>query len=211
MPGSFLPWRFGRVRLFAPFGRVPRRAELRLTRIGVRSVSADIALFDGDGNLVAELSDCWFRRVELTRRGSVDDRALRVDLVPAPLAESASPSVLEMSARYLRLAGAREPDPARHEQALLLDALIASVALRSCALRRARPRFHDRGTRRNRTDCTGLQRACRVPAALARTVRRRDRDRLGMAARSASTDLPEVEEVWRLLLADAPISWPSSP
>src|SRR5271166_6483178 len=31
---GFLPWRFGRVRLSAPFGRVPRQAELRLTRIG---------------------------------------------------------------------------------------------------------------------------------------------------------------------------------
>ncbi|HEX3523857.1 MAG TPA: beta-ketoacyl synthase N-terminal-like domain-containing protein, partial [Stellaceae bacterium] len=53
---SFLPWRFGRVRFLAPFGRLPRRVELRLTRIGIRSVSADIALCDGDGNLVAELA-----------------------------------------------------------------------------------------------------------------------------------------------------------
>ena len=43
---GFLPWRFGRVRLPAPYGRVPRRALLRLTRTGVRSVSADIVLSD---------------------------------------------------------------------------------------------------------------------------------------------------------------------
>ena len=39
---SFLPWRFGRVRAPAPFGRVPHSARLRVTRIGTRSASADI-------------------------------------------------------------------------------------------------------------------------------------------------------------------------
>ncbi|HEX2151044.1 MAG TPA: type I polyketide synthase, partial [Stellaceae bacterium] len=37
---SFLPWRFGRVRAPAPFGRVPHSARLRVTRIGTRSASA---------------------------------------------------------------------------------------------------------------------------------------------------------------------------
>jgi hypothetical protein len=41
---GFLPRRFGRVRAFAPFGRLPARAELRLTRRAARSVAADIAL-----------------------------------------------------------------------------------------------------------------------------------------------------------------------
>ena len=44
--GGFLPWRFGRVRLAAPYGRICRRAELRLTRIGARSASADFFLYD---------------------------------------------------------------------------------------------------------------------------------------------------------------------
>src|SRR5262249_37673515 len=60
---GFLPWRFGRVRLPAPFGRAPHRALVRLTRAGVRSVSADIVLLDQAADIVAELSDCWFRRV----------------------------------------------------------------------------------------------------------------------------------------------------
>ena len=80
---SFLPWRFGRVRLSAPFARVPRRAHLKVTRLGTRSAAADIVLFDADGAAVAELSECWFRRVELTRAAALDERALRVDLVPA--------------------------------------------------------------------------------------------------------------------------------
>src|SRR5439155_11604494 len=57
---GFLPWRFGRVRLPAPFGRVPSCALVRLTRTGVRSISADIVLSDAAGAVVAELADCWF-------------------------------------------------------------------------------------------------------------------------------------------------------
>ena len=49
---SFLPWRFGRVRLAAPFGRPPRQARVRVTRLGTRSASANIALFDDAGELV---------------------------------------------------------------------------------------------------------------------------------------------------------------
>ncbi len=202
---SFLPWRFGRVRFLAPFGRLPRCAELRLTRIGIRSVSADIALYDGDGDLVAELAECWFRRVELARGGSIDERALRVDLVPAPLSELATASVMErVGALILRLADAREPDPARREQALLLDALIGSIALRSMA------HIVDAGLpfRIEELVETGLL----APASyeIAEWALRL-LERFGAASEAgsewriaATTDLPDAEEVWRLLLADAP-------
>ncbi|MGA7865500.1 MAG: SDR family NAD(P)-dependent oxidoreductase [Stellaceae bacterium] len=202
---SFLPWRFGRVRFLAPFGRLPRRAELRLTRIGIRSVSADIALCDGDGNLVAELVECWFRGVELARGGSIDERALRVDLVPVPLTESAAASVLErVGALILRLADAREPDPARREQALLLDALIGSIALRSMT------GIVDAG--RTFTIEELVETGLLAPASgeLAEWALRL-LERFGAASETgsewrieATTDLPDTEEVWRLLLADAP-------
>ncbi len=202
---SFLPWRFGRVRFLAPFGRCPRRAELRLTRIGIRSVSADIALCDGDGDLVAELAECWFRRVELGRAGSVDERALRVDLVPVPLAEFATASVMErVGALILRLADAREPDPARREQALLLDVLIGSIAFRSMT------RIVDAG--RPFTIEELVETGLLAPASdeLAEWALRL-LERFGAAAEAgsewrieATTDLPDAEEVWRLLLADAP-------
>src|SRR5439155_14025261 len=107
---GFLPWRFGRVRLAAPFGRIPRRALLQLTRTGVRSVSADIVLSDGAGDVVAELADCWFRRVELTRQRPIDERALRIDLVPAPLFENYPPRApSDLCATVSRLSIAREP------------------------------------------------------------------------------------------------------
>src|SRR5215472_3830893 len=202
---TFLPWRFGRVRLLAPFGRLPQTARLRLTRLGIRAVSADIELRDETGEVVAELSDCWFRRVELTRRASADERALRVDLIPAPLAEAAAPVTLRRCGVVLsRLAAAREPDAARHEQALLLDALIGSVARRSM-LRIVKPghpftiaELVDGGV--IAPESSGLA------EYLLRLL-----ERFGVAGESVAEwrienagDLPEVEEVWRLLLADAP-------
>src|SRR5262249_41623629 len=129
----------GRVRLFAPFARVPCRAKLRLTRTGVRSVSADIAIIDEAGDIVVELADCWFRRVDLNRRRAVDERALRGDLVPAPLAEPGRGDLVDFEAILSRLSFDRRNKPARREQTLLLDALIASVALQSL------DRFIERG------------------------------------------------------------------
>ncbi len=202
---SFLPWRFGRVRLFAPFGRVPGRARLRLTRIGVRSVSSDIALYDDAGRLVAELSDCWFRRIELTRRGSVDDRALRADRVPAPLIELSSLPLMDRFAAALsRRASAAEIEPARQEQALLLDALIGSIAHRS--LQRLVEPGRD-FTIRELVE-TGV--ISPVSNGLVECLLRLI-ERFGAATATGlewrldrSSDLPDVEEVWRLLLADAP-------
>jgi phthiocerol/phenolphthiocerol synthesis type-I polyketide synthase C len=199
---SFLPWRFARARLAAPFGRIPRLACLRLTRIGIRSASADIALFDEAGNVVAELADCWFRRVAL-RRGSIEERTLRVELVPQPLTESDS-SVAEIGSRIAGLAVARAPDGTQREQALLLDALIAAVALQS--LRRIDPPAES-------FTVAELIEAGSIAAgssALAESLLRL-LERFGGASEDEGhwrllpgVDLPEVSEVWRLLLAEAP-------
>ena len=206
MPGvGFLPWRFGRVRLFAPFGRAPRRAELRLTRSGVRSVSADIVLSDDAGDIVAELADCWFRRVEMTRRRPVDERALRVDLVPLPLSEPGSAWPLAgFGAVLSRRAAAREPDRLRHEQALLLDALIGSVALRSLR------GLIEPGRSFTVSEIVGSGQIAADSAELAECLLRL-LERFGAAIETdlewrlePSADLPEVSELWRLLLAEAP-------
>ena len=201
---GFLPWRFGRIRLAAPFGRVPGRAQLRLTRIGVRSVSADIALFDSTGELVAELADCWLRRVELASRGSANERMLRVDLVPAPLDERAPLPSDRYGAILSRLAKAREPDRARHEQALLLNALIGSVTLRSIR------RMVEPGRPFTVDELVGEGLLAPASRGLAEYSLRL-LEGLGAATQDglqwwieASDNLPDSEEVWRLLLADAP-------
>ncbi len=203
---SFLPWRFGRVRVIAPFARVPHRARLRVTRLGTRSASADIALFDDTGGIIAELSDCWFRRIELTRRAPPEDTALRVDLVPAPLAEMAAPPVLDRLDEIVApLVGApANATGPRDEQALLLDALMASVALQSVL------GVVDPDVPFTLEEVIEAGVIAPESAALFRYL-------LGLLARfdaaseadgvwqiAGANDLPEISEIWRLLLADAP-------
>jgi phthiocerol/phenolphthiocerol synthesis type-I polyketide synthase C len=203
---SFLPWRFGRVRIAAPFGRPPCCARLRVTRLGTRSASANIALFDEAGEIVGELSDCWFRRVELTRRGAPEDSALRIDLVPAPLAETASPPVLgrirEIVAPLVNLpanAAAR-----RDEHALLLDALIASVALQSVST------IVDPAVRFTiedviEADAIAPESAVLFEYLLGILTRFGAASETGRVWQIAEAhDLPEIAEVWRLLLAETP-------
>jgi len=201
---GFLPWRFGRVRLPAPYGRVPHRAFVRLTRTGVRSVSADIILSDDAGDIVAELSDCWFRRVELTRQRSVDERALRIDLIPVPLIEPGPPRELaDLPVTLSRLAAARKPIRVRQEQALLLDALIGSVTFRSLGKLVEPGHFFT---------VSELAESGQIAPASVGIVEclLQLLKRFGAASETElqwrlepSHDLPEVSEVWRLLLCEA--------
>jgi len=203
---SFLPWRFGRVRIAAPFGRPACRARLRVTRLGTRSASANIALFDQDGEIVGELTDCWFRRVELTRRVAPEDSALRIDLVPAPLAEPASPAALGQIAEIVGQLVNLPANPAdRHdEHALLLDALIASVALQSVVsvINPDVPfTIEDVIEAGSIAPDSGV-----LFEYLLRLLTRFDAaSEVGRVWRIAeANDLPDIAEVWRLLLAEAP-------
>ena len=88
-----------------------RRAELRLTRRGVRSPAADIALYD-------EAGDAGRRAARLLGSpGSIcGDRArsiyLRIDLVPAPLRPLPPPAVLDRLGEILpRVAAAQRREP----------------------------------------------------------------------------------------------------
>ena len=203
---SFLPWRFGRVRVTAPFGRVPRQARLRVTRLGTRSVSANIALFDESGGIVGELSDCWFRRIELTRRAPPEDTALRVDLVPAPLAEAAAPAVLGAIADIVApLADApAEGTLQGNEHALLLDALLASVALQS-VLSVIDPDVPFTVDELIEAGAVAPQSAPLLEYLLCLLARFGAAAENGRVWRIAAVnDLPEIAEVWRLLLAEAP-------
>jgi acyl transferase domain-containing protein len=202
---GLLPWRVGRMRLLAPFGRVPRRARLRLTRIGIRSAAAELALLDENEAIVAELSDCWFRRVELTRRGTAEELALRVEPVPTPLAEPGPAAPLDgIGAILSRLASARRLAAAPEDQALLFDALIGSAAYGS--LRRlagAGTPF----TLAELVEAGGIDSGSRGLAECLLELL----ERLGGAARTGSEwrlepaeDLPEPADVWRLLLAEEP-------
>ena len=203
---SFLPWRFGRIRAAAPFGRGVSHARLRLTRVGTRSAAADIVLFDAAGNGVAELSDCWFRRVELTRHSAPEDSALRIDLVPAPLVEATSPAVLGRTAEIVgRLLDRPAYSLARHqEQALLLDALIAAMA-REAVLGVVDP---DTSFAVEEVVEAGAiaPEAAALFGALLRVLAAVDAaTQTGLQwSIAGDTELPEISEIWRLLLAETP-------
>jgi acyl transferase domain-containing protein/NADPH:quinone reductase-like Zn-dependent oxidoreductase/acyl carrier protein len=207
---SFLPWRFGRVRAMAPFGRPPHAARVRVTRLGTRSVSANIALYDMEGDCVAELSDCWFRRIELTRRAPPEDTALRVDLVPAPLSEMAPPCVLgaiaSIVAPLLRIPAeiAPESESGRDEQALLLDALIAAVALQSVltVIDADVPFTIEEVVEGGVIAADAAPLFGHLLGLLGRFGAASETDRGWLIA--GENDLPAIAEVWRLLLADAP-------
>ena len=122
-----LPWRFGRVRLLAPGGAVPAAARLHVTRVGPRSVRADIALLDAAGVVVAELLDCWFVRVALGRAAAPEDRLFHTALMPS--ATGPTPAV------PADVLGEDDGEPG--EAGILADAFAALAA--AAALRQVLP------------------------------------------------------------------------
>ncbi|MBV8848846.1 MAG: SDR family NAD(P)-dependent oxidoreductase, partial [Methylobacteriaceae bacterium] len=125
-----MPWRFGRIRLLDREACAPRSAQLRLTRVGPRSIRADVALIAADGRIVAELLECWFVRVALGGKTLGKDPFFRPVTVPS--ADGAAlplPSTAEILASI--------PAEGQSEAALLADAYASAAALE--ALRSAAP------------------------------------------------------------------------
>ena len=202
---SFLPWRFGRVRIEAPFGRLVTHARLHLTRLGARSAAADIVLFDEAGGVIGELADCWFRRIDLTRRSAPEDVALRFDLVPAPL-DAASPAALGRIGDIVGRLGDVPADAAARgeEQALLLDALMAAVA-REAILRVVDPEAPFTLAELIAAGALAADAAPLFAYLLQMLARFGEAAAAGPGWRVAgASDLPEIAEIWRLLLAEAP-------
>ena len=118
-----LPWRFGRVRLLAPDGATPQAARLTVTRVGPRSVRADILLLDADGAAIAEMRECWFVRVAFGRQARPEEQFFHQ-------AEIVSPAPGDGTAA---LAGATLLPAVDHaaggeESRLLADAYVTAVA-----------------------------------------------------------------------------------
>ncbi|MBV9824293.1 MAG: SDR family NAD(P)-dependent oxidoreductase [Alphaproteobacteria bacterium] len=203
---SFLPWRFGRVRLLAPYGRIAARARVRVTRLGSRSAAADITLIDQSGDVIAQLTDCWFRRVELSRRGSAEDQVLRVALVPAPLGSGASPPALEAILDWLAgVASDRQAQAADSaEQKLLFDALIASLSYQALSeLIDPEAAFAVADLLDNGTIAADSTELCEYVLELLARFGAVTTE-YGQSVLRPDNDLPDVGEVWRLILAETP-------
>ncbi|HEX4505853.1 MAG TPA: SDR family NAD(P)-dependent oxidoreductase, partial [Alphaproteobacteria bacterium] len=125
-PGeSFIPSRFGRVRIFAPYGRAPASAKLTIRHAGVRAISASVSLFDSCGNRIGDVDDCWFQRVRLNRQTELASQIFRFDRIAAPGPwDAASPSI-DLAAAIAAPAG---PTKDYQETKLLFDAYLASSA-----------------------------------------------------------------------------------
>src|SRR5579883_1563686 len=201
---AFLPWRFERVRLTAPFGRACKQARLWLKRAGVRSLTADIALYDEAGAIVAELKGCWFRQVGLGRRRSATERLFHVAMVPAPQTRDAAARALAIAKNLARLATAPTDNPARREQAALLEAAIGAASYSAWrVLAAANHPFTLDGLaamRRISPDALGLAEC--LLQSLERIGGATEDD--GQWRIETPSNLPDPAEIWRLLLADAP-------
>jgi acyl transferase domain-containing protein/acyl carrier protein/SAM-dependent methyltransferase len=127
-PGeSFMPSRFGRIRIFAPYGRPPASARLVIRHAGVRSISASVTLFDIDGNRIGDADDCWFQRVRLNRQNSLDSQIFRFDRIAAPGPWEIAGPIVDIAAA--RAADTPEDRPKDYQEtALLFDAYLASSA-----------------------------------------------------------------------------------
>ncbi len=120
--GAILPWRMGRVRLGAAGGAIAT-AELRIDRVGPRSISAEIALRDEAGQVLATLSDCWFARVSGGTADELGTASFHAVSLPQPRAETPGP----LAAAPTWTTAPVEPD----ETALLLEAFVAIAAFQA--------------------------------------------------------------------------------
>ncbi len=125
---TMLPWRMTGLKAFAPFGRVPHSARLSVTRRGKRSACGQIVFYDADGLTVAEMAECWFRKVRLTQRQSVAERVFHFALEAQPLPGNDSAPAME-PALLLAASG----DTAVGDAALLLEAYVVSAAREALA------------------------------------------------------------------------------
>jgi phthiocerol/phenolphthiocerol synthesis type-I polyketide synthase C len=203
-PGlSLLPWRFTGVKLFGPFGRTPIQARLRVTGRGTRSARGAIVFFDASGDAVAEIAECWFRRVRLSLRQTDAERTFRFGLaaMPGPGQDAAPP--FETSA----LIGALNLDPPPpSETALLLEGFV--VAASHKALRQSLPaaipfRIEDligRGT-------IAAEAAPLLASLLHRLAAHHAASEVtGQGWRLADgPDLPDSLLIWRTILAEEPV------
>ncbi|WP_294389595.1 type I polyketide synthase [uncultured Sphingomonas sp.] len=120
-----LPWRFGRVRLYGARA-VPVTARLAVTRVGPRSVRADVQLLDGDDIVVAEMAECWFVRVALGRAVSAEEHVFHTRWIASADPEAGAAIALPSATDLAEVAPA-EVAPA--EAQLLAEAFAAAAAL----------------------------------------------------------------------------------
>ena len=98
LDGALLPWRIGRVRLARTDGTAIASAQLRVNRVGPRSISADVALLDASETVIATLTDCWFTRMAVDAADDLAAATYHTVQIPQPRDGGASAVLPPLSA-----------------------------------------------------------------------------------------------------------------
>ena len=193
---ALLPWRIGRVRLARPEGTAIAQTQLRIHRVGPRSVMADVVLLDGEGTAVALFADCWFTRVDTAGHDLIAEAAIHC--VSVPKSRPGAPGVHTCL----------PPQPAQtapaDEAGLLTEAFIATAAY--AAISRVVGGEHPFSIAALVAEGTVHPEAAPLFAALLSWL---ERDELARCESGTWTlfggdDLPPAGEIWRSTLAEAP-------
>jgi acyl transferase domain-containing protein/NADPH:quinone reductase-like Zn-dependent oxidoreductase/NAD(P)-dependent dehydrogenase (short-subunit alcohol dehydrogenase family)/acyl carrier protein len=128
---SFLPIRFGALRLLAPEA-VPASVTIKVTKASPRSIEASFEYLDANGDVIARLTQARFRAVRLGRETRRDDLAYRTFATLLPDAARIAPIADVMPegfAAFARAAGiASETDFEPGETLLLVEAMGRTIA-----------------------------------------------------------------------------------
>lgn len=198
---SFIPARFDRVRIFSPYGRCPAMARITLGRIGLRSVSVSVALFDEAGDWIAAADGCWFQRVRLSRQDSIAGMLFRMEHIAAPRTEDDRSPSFDVEAAVDAALQGLDPVDDGQEARLLFEAYLAA---RAYAALSAMPQpIRGEGL----VEAGIVARDAQPLLAWLLWLM----ERHGAAAQSAdgwrladNDMLPDAEVIWRTILADHP-------
>ncbi len=195
-----LPWRFGRVRLRKANGASPAAALLKVTRVGPRSVRADIVLIDAAGDAVADLLDCWFVRVTLGRKATADEQFFHLAHVASADPAGSASAVAGLPSLNLFKSGA---DTAAAESRLLADAFATSATVEALRALAAGDRLVPQALLRDGAIATASR------PILDRLLRWLAADGVATQADDGSwsftdEDLPSSDAILRTLLFDQP-------
>ncbi|AYD00547.1 type I polyketide synthase [Neorhizobium sp. NCHU2750] len=85
----YIPVRFGSIRVTGS-GRAVSRARIEIERFSHFSIKVNFRLFDTEGEQIAVLSDCRFRRTSLRRHHTLDSVAFHFEAVPSAVLTSST-------------------------------------------------------------------------------------------------------------------------
>ena len=117
----YIPVHFGTVRAVGK-GRSIVKALIDIDRFSVNSIKARFSLFDANGERVAVLDDCRFRRTQLRRRATLDSVAFHYESIPSSLFARRLHSNTQLPDITLLPGSRRDQSP--NNATLLLDAAI---------------------------------------------------------------------------------------